>query len=442
MVIGTVERVAATRVRRIDNVAGAHLRRIGRHLLLAWPVFVVFLTQRLLTAGFLYRDTQGLGSLALRWDAGWYLRLAEGGYVYPNLTADGDVKASNLAYFPLLPWLARQVADSGLLSLNQALVALAWAGGLLAVWAIFAVGNALYGRSAGIALAALWGMAPASLALTMGYPEGMFTAAAAAALYFLIRRRPVWAGGCAVVAGLLRPSAVAVVAMIAAYFLVELARWFAERRSRTIDRPPVARHAMTDGTVTDGTVTDGTDRGTDRGTRWFAGGLSAGRLRPFRAFLGALLSTLGLAGFMVYVGLRTGQVFGYFTVQGQWGQRSGGLAEYWQGIEQGLLGPQPLSLVAVNIVVCLGYLLLFCLVVTDRKLVWASVYAAGLLLISLTHITFQHVYARQLLPAFVLLIPLIRMRVSRTGAILALTVGSIAMSWGSAEFLQNVGSGM
>ena len=86
----------------------------------------------------------------------------------------------------------------------------------------------------------------------------------------------------------------------------------------------------------------------------------------------------------MYVGLRTGQVFGYFTVQGQWGQRSGGLAEYWQGIEQGLLGPQPLSLVAVNIVVCLGYLLLFCLVVTDRKLVWASVYAAGgLLLISL-----------------------------------------------------------
>ena len=78
----------------------------------------------------------------------------------------------------------------------------------------------------------------------------------------------------------------------------------------------------------------------------------------------------------------------------------------------------------------------------DPRLAWASVYAAGMLIISLTHITFQHVYARQLLPAFVLLIPLIRMRVPRIGAIAALTVGSILMSWGSAQFLLNTGSGM
>ena len=51
------------------------------------------------------------------------------------------------------------------------------------------------------------------------------------------------------------------------------------------------------------------------------------------------------------------------------------------------------------------------------------------------HVTYQNVYARQLLPAFVLLIPLIRMRVSRGGAITALTIGSILMSWGGARFL-------
>jgi hypothetical protein len=74
--------------------------------------------------------------------------------------------------------------------------------------------------------------------------------------------------------------------------------------------------------------------------------------------------------------------------------------------------------------------------------VWASVYASGILLISLTHSTFQHVQPRQLLPAFVLLIPLIRMRVPRIGAITALTVGSLLMSWGSAQFLLNPGSAM
>ena len=63
------------------------------------------------------------------------------------------------------------------------------------MWAIFAVGNELYGRGAGIALSALWGMAPASLALTMGYPEGMFTAAAAAALYLPDPAAP-GPGGC------------------------------------------------------------------------------------------------------------------------------------------------------------------------------------------------------------------------------------------------------
>jgi hypothetical protein len=399
--------------------AESELGRIGRNLRLAWPAFVVFLAQRLLTVAWLVNHGAGeLRPLVTRWDAGGYLRLAQGGYVYPNISTDGHVGASNLAYFPLFPWLVRRIGDTGLLPLSQALVVVSWLGGLLAVWAIFAVGNALYGRWAGIALSALWGMAPASLTLTMGYPEGMFTAAAAAALLCLIRRRPVWAGVCAAVAGLLRPSAVAVIAMVVVYFLVELGRWLAWRRSLPDDLSAPPRHAAR------------------------RAGPDAGELSPVPSFLGAAVSTVGLGAFMVYVGVRTGEVFGYFAVQGQWGQRTAGFAEYWQGIEQGLFRPPSGTLIPVTIAVSVGYLLLFCLIVFDRRLVWASVYAAGMLVISLTHITFQHVYARQLLPAFVLLIPLIRMRVPRIGAIAALTVGSILMSWGSAQFLLNSGSGM
>jgi hypothetical protein len=92
--------------------------------------------------------------------------------------------------------------------------------------------------------------------------------------------------------------------------------------------------------------------------------------------------------------------------------------------------------------VCLGYLLLFCLIVFQRRLVWASVYAGGLLVMTLSHVTFQWVYARQLLPAFVLLIPLVRMRVPRAGAIAAIAVGSVVMAWGSAQFLLNTTSAM
>ena len=397
--------------------AGSELGRVGRHLRLAWPVFVVFLAQRLLTVAWVNHGAGDLRPLVTRWDAVWYLRLSQGGYVYPSISPDGRVWASNLAYFPLFPWLVRRIGDTGLLSLSQALVVVSWLGGLLAVWAIFAVGNTLYGRWAGIALSALWGMAPASLALTMGYPEGMFTAAAAAALLCLIRRRPVWAGACAAVAGLLRPSAVAVIAMVVVYFLVEFGRWLAWRRSLPDDSSAPRQAAQ-------------------------RAGPDAGEPSPVPAFLGAALSTVGLGAFMVYVGVRTGDVFGYFAVQAQWGQQTAGFAEYWQGIKEGLFGSPSGTLIPVTIAVSVGYVLLFCLIVFDRRLVWASVYAAGMLIISLTHITFQHVYARQLLPAFVLLIPLIRMRVPRIGAIAALAVGSILMSWGSAQFLLNSGSGM
>ena len=378
------------------------LTRIGRHARLAWPVFVVFLAQRLLTVAFV-AHADGLSRLTMRWDAGWYLRLAQGGYVYPSFFPSGRVRASNLAYFPLYPWLVRRLGDVGVVSLPQALLVVSWFGGLLAVWAVFAVGHALYGRGVGIALAALWGMAPASLALTMGYPEGMFTAAAAAALFCLIRRRPVWAGACAVVAGLLRPSAVAVIGMIGVYFLVELGRWLARRRQD--DGPEAAAF-------------------------------------PWHALTGAVLSTAGLGAFMVYVAFRTGEVFGYFTVQAQWGQSTAGFAEYVRVIGDGLFASKPGTLISVTIVASMAYLLLLCLVALDRRLVWATVYAAGLLVVSLTHVTFQHVYARQLLPAFVLLIPLVRMRVPRGGAILALTLGSVLMSWGSARFLLTPTAGM
>src|SRR5215207_8615078 len=118
------------------NLGSTHrLALVGRHLGLAWPVFVIFLAQRLLTVGLLYREAGHVRALTTRWDAGWYLRLAQGGYVYPNLGPDGSVKASNLAYCPLFPWAGRGIEKTCLLSLDQALLVVSWLGGLLAVWA-------------------------------------------------------------------------------------------------------------------------------------------------------------------------------------------------------------------------------------------------------------------------------------------------------------------
>ena len=393
------------------------LNRIGASLRSAWPVFVIFLAQRLLTVAFVYHYARSARNLFLRWDAGWYYRLAQGGYVYPHFSADGRLRASNLAYFPLYPLLSHWISRTGLVSLSQAMLLLSWFGGLLAVWAIFAFGNSLYGRSVGIALCAVFGMAPASLTFAMSYPEPLYIAAAAAAILALMRRRPVWAGALALVAGLLRPTAVVLIATIGIYFLVELGRWLVWRRSH-----PVGALERSD-PGTEMTTTD---------------------LAPGRAFIGAVLSTLGVAAFMVYVGFRTGEVFGYFTVQNQWGLRSASsLGEYLKAVEHGLFHSPAASFIPVTLAVGLGYVLLYCFIVFDRRLVWASIYAGLLLVTSLAHVTFQHAMGRELIAgAFIYLIPVARMRVSRIGAITAITVGSILMAWGSAQFLITPGTGM
>ena len=101
--------------RTVESTVGSQPGGVGRHLRLAWPVFVIFLSQRLLTIAFVYHEAGGLWDLVTRWDAGWYLRLAQDGYVYPRTTPDGSVRASNLAYFPLFPLLVRGIGNTGLL---------------------------------------------------------------------------------------------------------------------------------------------------------------------------------------------------------------------------------------------------------------------------------------------------------------------------------------
>ena len=238
-----------------------------------------------------------------------YLGLAEGGYAYPNISPYGGARASNFAYFPLFPWLVRRIEHTGLLSLSQALVVVSWLGGLLrrgrsspSATPCTAAGRHRAVRSVGHGA----GLARPD----HGYPEGMFTAAAAAALLCLIRRRPVWAGACAARRRPAAPFRRGGDRDGGVYFLVEFGRWLALRRSQSDDWSARPRHA--------GSVPR----------------RNAAELGPVRAFLGAVVSTLGLGGFMIYVGVRTGEVFGYFAVQGERGQETAGFTEYLERIRK------------------------------------------------------------------------------------------------------------
>lgn len=91
------------------------------------------------------RDKSAYTLLTARWDALWYTRVAELGYGYEVRLPNGDVH-SNLAFFPLLPWLERGLAAVTPLSYADAGFVVSLLASLAAAWGIFAVADHVYGR--------------------------------------------------------------------------------------------------------------------------------------------------------------------------------------------------------------------------------------------------------------------------------------------------------
>lgn len=206
--------------------------------------------------------------LSRRWDSLWYARVAEQGYGWEVVLPDGTVH-SNLAFFPLLPWLERLGSWLTPLAAPDVGLVVSALASLAAAWGIYAVAERLYGAVAGVTAVALWAVLPVGIVQSMAYSESLFTALAAWALYALLRERWVVAGLLASLAGLTRPVGMAVTAAV----LLGVA--LAARRER--------------------------------------------RLTPAMA-AGALLSPLGAGAYVLWVGARTGDpLFGYLSVQEGWG---------------------------------------------------------------------------------------------------------------------------
>ena len=133
---------------------------------------------------------ESFGSLLGRWDGRWFIGIAEHGYD-TTLThrPDGSLVNTNVVFFPAYPYLIKVVATVTGLSTLWAGIVTSWFAGIAAAWGIFAVGNLLYGRRVGTALALLWGVQTHAVVESMVYSEGLFTALCAWSLYALLRRR-------------------------------------------------------------------------------------------------------------------------------------------------------------------------------------------------------------------------------------------------------------
>jgi hypothetical protein len=333
--------------------------RPGAAIRAAAPALAAYLLLRAfgvaVLALFAHRFERDLWELLGRFDGTWYVRIAEHGYdgAIP-IDPDGGYATTDLAFFPLYPGLIAlfdPVLPGGA---RAAALAVSWVAGLAAAWGLFAIGAHLRGRRTGVLLVALWAVLPHAVVQSMAYTESLFTALAAWSLYALLCGRWLTAGGLCLVAGLVRPTAGALV------LAVGLAALAAVLRRRDGWRP------------------------------WVAG----------------LLAPLGLLGYLGWVAQRLGRLDGYLHVQAAaWGMRFDGGRDTYRNIRAILTTPtHPLSryVVTAVLVVAVG---LFVLAALDR-LPWPLlVYTGAVLVMALGTAGYYHSRARLLVPAFALLLP-------------------------------------
>jgi hypothetical protein len=129
-----------------------------------------------------------------------------------------------VAFFPAYPALIRLFSSLPWVEPRGAAFMVTALAGLAAAAGIFLIARDLIGARAALVVLALWACWPHGVVLSMAYSEALFTAFAAWSLFALMRRRWLAAAGLCLLAGLTRPTALAVAAAIAVSGLVALLR--------------------------------------------------------------------------------------------------------------------------------------------------------------------------------------------------------------------------
>ncbi|MFD4873792.1 hypothetical protein ACFWOB_10510 [Streptomyces sp. NPDC058420] len=343
--------------------------------------------------------------LTARWDALWYTRVADLGYGYEVRLPNGDVH-SNLAFFPLLPWLERALHAVSPLSYADGGFVVSLLASLAAAWGIFAVAEHVYGRRAGVCAVLLWAVLPVGIVQSMAYSESLFTALAAWSLYAVLTGRWLTAGALALLAGLTRPVGLAVVAAVWVAGLVSFA---SSSTASTAVTPSAA-------TAVPSFVRD-------------RSAAPAPGARGWRCALGMLIAPLGAAGYVLWVGHRTGKgPLGYLDVQAGWRNGFDGGAAFARFVGEKFTS-FPSALAGVGLIVGVGLVLwLYVVGVRQGQPLPLLVYTGVVTALALCASSYFGSKPRLLMPAFPLLFPLAlalaRTRTSRS----AWVVGGVAVA--------------
>ncbi|MFI6085562.1 glycosyltransferase family 39 protein [Streptomyces sp. NPDC051217] len=297
--------------------------------------------------------------LSQRWDSLWYERVAQHGYDFSLVAPDGR-HLSSTAFFPLLPWLEEGVSAAFGIGLADAGLLISAVASVFAACGIYLIAEHLYSKPVALISVCLWAALPVGIVQSMAYSESLFVALAAWSLYSVVRGRWLSAGFLACAAGLTRPVGLAVAAAVVFAGAREVLRWRKER--------------------------------------------AVGGRELWRVVVAGVVAPLGAVGFVLWVGVRQGDVFGYLDVQARWGNGFDGGVSFSRFVASGV-GVEvvwPLLLVAMVFAVFFFHRIVFrqsrshSLVIYSGIVVVMAIGASG----------YFGSKPRLLMPAFPLLLPL------------------------------------
>jgi hypothetical protein len=314
-----------------------------------------------------WREWNSPLDLLLSFDGRWHLLIAEEGYGPTGFAdAHGVPYDLRLAFFPLYPWLIRLVAGLTAMPYGAAAIVVSVLASVAAAWAMFAIGDHLWGRRFGIMLAAAWALWPEGITEHAAFNESLFVALAGWALYAVLTRRWVTAGALTLVAGLSRPTVMALIGAVGLAAVVAIVR----------------------------------------------------REDGWRPYVAAALSPLGFLAFLIWATQRLGGGDAWFRLQRTWWNT---YFDYGrsatQDLHRVLLGSDPAAsgpvfiISALTLVAVVPLFVLMCLHRTNWVLV---VFAALVVLLLASRANFTTI-PRHALPAFPLLVgPAVALAAART----------------------------
>lgn len=317
------------------------------------------------------------------WDGHWYLEIAANGYagVDPSMV-DGfgnRYPETPMAFFPGYPWLIMALSLVPGVSVVGAAITASLACGVVAAYGLARLGRLVGGSHlAGLLLVVLFAAAPMSVVLSMAYSEALFCALAIWAMVGVVERNWLLAGLCCAGAGLVRPTAAALIGVVGLAALVAIVR----------------------------------------------------RRDTWRPWLAIVLAPAGMLAYIGWVGLQTDSLTGYFALQQRgWSSAfDGGQATFKFMIEALTTDKSVFETFTVWIVLAALVLLVLCV---RQRMPWPLVaFAAAVVVLDLGSDGLMYSKVRLMLPAFPLLIP-VAIGLARRRTTTAVTTAVLLVFFGS-----------